>query len=165
LGRYEHAHAWCARARDTTQSFAAIYETYNPCQPRTCHGQKNPPALQGYYFRACGVLRFSAQLTGEVTTAQVDTCTVYQKKYPSTGPVSPVPQYGYSVKTSYLKGFLRLYLQPVQLICCGRVLASWSNRRETDGRVVERPRTSITEKKSHSLPKGYVFTENHHEFV
>ena len=29
---------------------------------------------------------------------------------------------------------------------CERVFASWSNRRETDGRIVESPRTSIIDK-------------------
>ena len=63
-----------------------------------------------------------------------------------------VPEYRYPLyrstgirfKQVILKGFLRLDLQPVQLICCGRVFASWSNRRKTDGQTVERPRTWIT---------------------
>ena len=43
-----------------------------------------------YYFRAGAAAAGAAAFflhnsQGEVTTAQVDTCTVYEKKYPSTG--------------------------------------------------------------------------------
>ena len=75
--------------------------------------------------------------------------------------------------TFIFKGFSRLNLQPVQLIFPTsitdkkihqpskdiirrvRVLrfSAWSNRRETDGRIVERPRTSITDEKSTSPPQ------------
>ena len=43
-----------------------------------------------YYFRAGAAAAGAAAFflhnsQGEVTAAQVDTCTVYEKKYPSTG--------------------------------------------------------------------------------
>ena len=58
---------------------------------------------------------FLHKLQGEVTKAQVDTTTVYQKKIPSTGiPCIAVRVLG--LNKSFWKGFLRLDLQPVQLI-------------------------------------------------
>jgi hypothetical protein len=58
----------------------------------------NPTALVSYYSRGCCV--FLHKLQGKVTTAQVDTRTVYQKKYPSTG----IPCTGIRFKNVVLKG-------------------------------------------------------------
>jgi hypothetical protein len=54
------------------------------------------PALVHYMggVTLCGCV-FVHKLQGEVTTAQVDTCTVYQTKYPSTGiPCTTVRVFG-----------------------------------------------------------------------
>jgi hypothetical protein len=56
------------------------------------------PALVRYYSGAagCGCV-FVHKLQGKVTTAQVDTRTVYQKKYPSTGIPCTAVRGGYLV--------------------------------------------------------------------
>jgi hypothetical protein len=51
----------------------------------------------------CGCV-FVHKLQGKVTTAQVDTRTVYQKKYPSTGiPCTAVRQVVLKIKSTTLR--------------------------------------------------------------
>ena len=60
----------------------------------------NPTALVSYYSGGCCV--FLHKLQRKVTTAQVDTRTVYKKKYPSTGiPCTAVRVFG--LKTLFWK--------------------------------------------------------------
>ena len=53
------------------------------------------PALARYYSGGAAGCVFVYKLQGKVTTAQVDTRTVYQKKYPNTGiPCTTVRVFG-----------------------------------------------------------------------
>ena len=62
LGRYEHARARRTRARAPRAPYDSVLRSYYSC----C---------------CCGCV-FVHKLQGKVTTAQVDTCTLYQKKVP-----------------------------------------------------------------------------------
>jgi hypothetical protein len=60
------------------------------------------PALVLHYSEGAGCCVFLHKLHGKVTTAQVDRCTVYQKKYPNTGiPCTAVRVFG--LKTLFWK--------------------------------------------------------------
>jgi hypothetical protein len=62
------------------------YEHARACQERArARRARKKPTSPPTIFRGAAGCVFVHKLQGEVTTAQVDTCTVYKKKYPSTG--------------------------------------------------------------------------------